>query len=278
MDQKLDQSPVQVKDLKGETRGNRAHSNTFLSEYSEMTKSSFYSTLIGDDEDFDGSAEPRWCCMRGESSSYSRQDRVAALIKVIANVSNAALGSGLLAFPFAYSQAGSILGLIVTVLCGIVCAISLTVLAKCARNHDAATYPDLADKMYGHRGKQVMLIAQIGYTFATTVGYLIVLGTMVAPFISDNGSKLLHSTVSVCAGLAALPLCLMRSIDNLGPTSIIGVIAMLFTCTVIAYYGLSEPASESRSAALRASEPSSFNMKACAFQAVPVSPSLLLLL
>ena len=38
-----------------------------------------------------------------------------------------------------------------------------------------------------------------------------------------------EAVIIACAGAAVLPLCLMRSIDKLGFTSLIGIIAMLFT-------------------------------------------------
>ena len=38
--------------------------------------------------------------------------------------------------------------------------------------------------MYGTRGKQTMLLTQVLYTFFTGVAYLIVLSTMVGPFVA----------------------------------------------------------------------------------------------
>lgn len=67
----------------------------------------------------------------------------------------------MLAFPFAYSQAGWVLGALITCFCGTLLAISLCVLTKAARAHDALTYQDLAFKMYGNAGKKTLLSTQI---------------------------------------------------------------------------------------------------------------------
>ena len=213
--------------------------------------------LIGKTEE----AGERWCCMRGESTDMPRKERLFGLIKVIANVANAAIGSGVLAFPFAFSQSGMALGVIATVSCGIFCTISMTVLTKCARNYGAATYPDLAYRMYGKRGKQAMLFTQILYTFFTLVAYLIVLGTMLSPFIKDiTGSavgKMPHAAISIGVGVLALPLCLMRNMDKLSFTSIIGIFSMLYTCAVIWSYGATQPATDDP----EIGDPKAFNWK-----------------
>ena len=116
------------------------------------------------------------------------------------------------------------------------------VLTKAARLYEVTTYQDLAFAMYGKVGKRVLLINQILYTFFTGVAYLIVLSTMIQPLVHSNVDKTtIRSIVIACAGVGILPLTLMRSIDKLGFTSLVGIAAMLFTCTVVWYYGTTEP-------------------------------------
>jgi amino acid permease len=73
------------------------------------------------------------------------------------NVSNAAMGAGVLSFPLAYKQAGWVFGSILTLVYGCIMTGTLIIIAKAARHYDCISYQDLLGKMFGP-GTKVFLM------------------------------------------------------------------------------------------------------------------------
>jgi hypothetical protein len=69
------------------------------------------------------------------------------------NVSNAAMGTGVLAFPLAYKQAGWLFGTILTLVYGVIMTTTLIIIARAARQYDAISYQDLLGQMFGPKTK-----------------------------------------------------------------------------------------------------------------------------
>ena len=83
-------------------------------------------------------------------------------------MANAAIGSGVLAFPFAYAQAGWVMGALITIFCGFLLSISMCVLVKAARTHNASTYQVRASRVHQNTYKYQWYII-----FTFSVGYSI---------------------------------------------------------------------------------------------------------
>lgn len=69
------------------------------------------------------------------------------------NVSNAAMGAGVLSFPLAYKQAGWLFGTMLTLGYGMIMTVTLVIIAKAAREYDVISYQDLLGKMFGPNTK-----------------------------------------------------------------------------------------------------------------------------
>jgi amino acid permease len=217
--------------------------------------------------DNDGGAE-RCCCMKGKSSDHSRTQRIQKLANAVFNVSNAAIGSGVLAFPFAYRQSGYVLGMIITIGASFLLGYSLSVLSRYAREHDAQTYQELAFKVFGAKAKLGIVTTQVTYCFFTGIAYLMVLSSMVLPALQGAfGEELTRSHVVVGVTVLVLPLCLLRNIDKLGFTSTVGILSMGYACGVIMYYSLTTQRDPNTPPAFEAR---AFNLKPCAFQVFPI--------
>ena len=61
---------------------------------------------------------------------------------------------------------------------------------------------------------------------------------MRATFRSENFCA---QMTMVAATVVVTPLCLMRSIESLGPTSTLGAMCVLFTSVVISMHGIQDP-------------------------------------
>ena len=73
------------------------------------------------------------------------------------NVSNAAMGTGVLAFPLAYKQAGWLFGSMLTLGYGVIMTITLIIIARAARQHDAISYQHLLGQMFGPKTKSFLM-------------------------------------------------------------------------------------------------------------------------
>jgi amino acid permease len=120
--------------------------------------------------------------MKGITSDYSRPARIQKLANAVFNVSNAAIGSGVLAFPFAYKQSGLVLGVIVTICAASLLSFTLTILARCAREFEVNSYQALAGAMYGKSARNMLLGTQFVYCFFAGIAYLMVLSRLTIYF------------------------------------------------------------------------------------------------
>ena len=100
-------------------------------------------------------APKRWG-MRGLSTGHSRWTRCKHLLSALFNTANAAVGSGILAFPYAFSVAGWGLALLISCCAGAVNCYSLTVVLRCARKHNTWSYQAIVAKLYGRRAEQLL--------------------------------------------------------------------------------------------------------------------------
>lgn len=73
------------------------------------------------------------------------------------NVSNAAMGTGVLAFPLAYKQAGWLFGTLLTLGYGVIMTITLIIIARAARQYEAISYQDLLGQMFGPKTKSFLM-------------------------------------------------------------------------------------------------------------------------
>jgi amino acid permease len=90
---------------------------------------------------------------------------------------NAALGAGLLTFPFAFHLAGGVLpALSVTLFLLVWIALGLIVLAHLAETLQASTYEEVVGRACGKVAKAIVDTCIIVYTFGTSITFLVVIG------------------------------------------------------------------------------------------------------
>jgi len=128
--------------------------------------------------------------------------------------------------------------------------------------YDGVSYQDMVLRMYGNRAKNLLIWLIFFINFMCGTAYLLVIHSEVSYFIGDN-NKFYSSYVfiMIAACVLALPLGQFRSIDSLGSTSMIGVIAVLFFVITIILHAFEDT---------MAKDAVMFDLQPRALQTVPI--------
>jgi len=190
----------------------------------------------------EGVDSPRIFFMKGISSPHSRPKRAGKFVFAVFNTANAALGTGVLGFPYAYRQSGWMLGLLITIGSALLLGYCMTIILRCARKYDGASYQEMVFQMYGGRAGQSLIWMIVFINFMCGTAYLLVINSQISFFLGSNDHHFYTSYVfiMVIASVLAFPFSQYRSIDSLGSTSMIGVIAVLFFVVVIIAHGIND--------------------------------------
>ena len=188
----------------------------------------------------------------------------------VSNVANAALGSGVLAFPLAFSLLGWVNGIAVTIVAAALNGYMLTVVVRCARYTGSSSYAEMCALMFGRWAGRVVLFSAGLFCYSCMLSYLLVFGDMLSGTIHDFFPSTVCAlwadpyVVSAVVWLLIQPLCFVRSIDFLGPAAIVGVVAVVFTVAMLVWHAGTSP-HKPPFAALK-----KFKWEPSAFQAVPI--------
>lgn len=187
-------------------------------------------------------------------------------------VINAAMGAGLLAFPYAFYLTGGWYWGVVTEMLILPFIIGgLVILAYCAELKQAATYEQIMEQMFGHWMRSVTELCVFIYCFGTCVTFIVVIGDQVEDITSAFkvskewwGSR--KFTVPIATILLIYPWLYLKRIGILSYTSFIGVLACVYISIVVAvkyYYRFDSDCHSGTN------KPSSSSSWATAFNAVP---------
>jgi amino acid permease len=159
-------------------------------------------------------------------------------------LANSACGSGVLAFPYAFTQAGDVLAL---VLCGLFAAVmgsTLHTLVEAADKTSGSTYQQLVGRRIGRSVCIVVEILIIVYEFFACVGFFIIIPNAIEPLLKDTGSFATYyeptrrAIVGLVAGIVVLPLMCCREINSLRHTSTIAIFSILYLVVLVSYNGV----------------------------------------
>jgi len=131
---------------------------------------------------------PKIFFMKGISSPHSRKKRAEKFFYAIFNTANAALGTGVLSFPFAYRQSGLILGILITIASASLMGYCLTVILRCARDFKGDSYQQLVLLMYGQGAERCLILNIMFINFMSGTAYLLVISSQVYHFVGDSRS------------------------------------------------------------------------------------------
>jgi amino acid permease len=158
----------------------------------------------------------------------------SATVATVANVVNSIIGAGVLAFPSTFLDQGVVFGPLLIALMAIVLCSTMRMYTMVADDHHVATIEGTVDAIFGPRswmGGTVDILVSIGNLF-TLIAYFVIMrqGLRAAfVFFGVPGADTVHNAMFV-VGLtifAILPLGLVRNLNSLAFTSVLGMCIMI---------------------------------------------------
>lgn len=165
----------------------------------------------------------------------------------VLTIANAALGAGLLSIPYAFAQAGLLVGMLLTLLlvggaCVSLCVIMATMGRAQAADPGVSSFGTLVEWSCGKSASWAVEVTVILNSFGSCVGYLVLLGDVLTPLVAPAlpASVRGHARTLVVLGAAAacLLLCLLRRISYLRYSAGVAVFACIFTTSMLAVQAL----------------------------------------
>ena len=206
--------------------------------------------------------------MRGLSSSHSTSTRIKQLFFAVGNIANAAIGSGILAFPRAYLLSGWALGLIFTFLAVILNTYTLLIVLRTARYAGCNSYPGTISKLYGPKARRAIELSVFVFSLSCNLSYLLVVGDMVSAtlhaLLDSTSAWISPYPVTVIGWVLVTPLCFFKSLDFLGPVSLIGVVAVVVVVVVLVSTSVQSTVKPPMASLV------AFNIQPCAIQSLPI--------
>ncbi|KAJ3818434.1 amino acid transporter [Lentinula raphanica] len=175
------------------------------------------------------------------------------LFDSIANMANSILGAGIIGLPYAISQAGFFVGLVLlVVLCGVTdWTIRLIVVnAKLSGSH---TYIDIMNHCFGSSGRAAVSFFQFSFAFGGMCAFGIIIGDTIPHVIRSIFPTLYKIPVLglltnrqfiifLCTTCVSYPLSLYRDIHKLSRASGLALISMIIIVASVLVEGPQVPA------------------------------------
>ncbi|XP_072894859.1 sodium-coupled neutral amino acid transporter 7-like [Hemitrygon akajei] len=181
--------------------------------------------------------QPRGAGKQGRTPAY------AAVFIVV----NAALGAGLLNFPYAFYVAGGVVAGIVLQMCLLLFIIAgLVILAYCSQVSGKATYQEVVRAVCGQMVGTICDILIAVYTFGTCIAFLIIIGDQLDKILgavlhTHEGDAAVYGhwysnrkfTISVISILVILPLSIPKEIGFQKYASTLSVLGTWYVTVIV---------------------------------------------
>ena len=172
--------------------------------------------------------------------------RKVGILGSMANLANAAIGAGVLAFPLAYREAGLVLGPLLTVLFGTILGYTLHEILRAAivardRTGSAGSYQEIVAAVLGPRAEKIIIVLQAVYLTGCNVCMLMIIRDQVKPVLmKDLGPE--HWAVRFLLPLAAwgicFPLSLIRDMSVFAWPSSLSQVGVFYSVGVVVWHYL----------------------------------------
>jgi amino acid permease len=145
-----------------------------------------------------------------------------AFLGSVANLCSATLGAGVLALPYAFYQAGLVMGLLLLFLSAIATLYSIHLMALACHRYRMYTYETLVQVLFGTKCRQVVQVCIFCFCIGCAVAYLIAVGDI----MTQSHMLVYHSrswSMILVWTLILVPLSMVRRMQQLQCASGVGL-------------------------------------------------------
>lgn len=156
-------------------------------------------------------------------------------------LTNSAVGSGILAFPFAFRCGGILGGSIMSIFFGLTNTWSLTLIIEACHSTNSTNYQQIIRKLCGHRAETVVGALIFLYAWLADVGFFIIIADLLRPLLIlwiGDGLWTQRWFILAVASILILPLMLLRRITSLQLSSMFALFSILYVVGMISYFGI----------------------------------------
>ncbi|KAL6073321.1 Transmembrane amino acid transporter protein [Balamuthia mandrillaris] len=188
---------------------------------------------------------------RPRSFSVSSNNPTTGAFVTFFNITKCFVGAASFELPWAFKEAGLLGGCLGLLVLAFFSFYTLIILAKCGRfaasllhkqtatkeNHSRSskviTYPDIGRACFGRAGAFAAWFGILAMTVGVCGSYLVFMGSSLSHLLSPYGA-FFRSTIACTAMVLPLVIGLswLRSLRVLAPTSVLGILALLFSLVV----------------------------------------------
>lgn len=174
-----------------------------------------------------------------EEIDFAKANRKGAFF----NVSNCAVGAGILSLPYAFETMGIIQATFIFSIFAVVTCLTLQILPLCAKAVGAKSYEEMIQKAFGSIVTKIFQVIVILYSFGVITGYIVIIGDLLPPIISNWAGKdypndywyfskvFYQVTITICI---LLPLACLKRLDSLKFASMFAICSVIyFTLLVV---------------------------------------------
>lgn len=158
---------------------------------------------------------------------------------------NAAIGAGVLSFPYAFRDTGLVLGLVLTFLCAGLMYTTLQILVQAALRYRVHTYSQVVQRCLGKPVSLVLATITLTYQLGSCTAYMIIVGTTMERFLvlQDLPWEFLKTRAfaMVSSSLAILlPLSMPRSLGALSLLSSLTLYILIYLGVLVTTHAIPE--------------------------------------
>ncbi|CCH59538.1 hypothetical protein TBLA_0B07210 [Henningerozyma blattae CBS 6284] len=158
----------------------------------------------------------------------------ASIHSSIINLTKTIVGAGMLAIPFAFRNDGILVGILLTLLAAITSGFGLFVLAKCSKtliNPRNSSFFQLTMIAFPNLSP-LSDISMIVQCFGVGLSYIVLIGDLFPTIFNNYGSRNFYILTST---IVIVPLCLLKRLDHLKYSSIVGLFALSYLSFLIVF-------------------------------------------
>jgi amino acid permease len=174
-----------------------------------------------------------------ENNENNSETNNATVLGATMNFINSIVGAGIIGIPFAISQTGFFMGIILLVLIAYLINRSVIMLIECGLQKHKLNLEELCEHLLGTKGYYLALSSMMMFAYGGMIAYLVIFGDTM-PFViqtvfnSQNIILSRESVMIISATFIILPLCLMKKIESLEWTSSFSVLSDIILVLILA--------------------------------------------